>query len=120
MNAAIARPNVQRPKFRARGRHRPGHMNKLEARYCQQLEIEKNIGKVLWWSFEAIKFKLADKTYLTPDFIVMTNDGYLEAHEVKGFWEDDARAKIKVAADKFPVKFVAVQWKSGAWVYEEI
>jgi hypothetical protein len=28
----------------------------------------------------------------------MLADGQLQAHEVKGHWEDDARVKIKVAA----------------------
>lgn len=107
-------------RFRSRGRHRPGVMNKLEARYAAKLEADKNSGTILWYSFEAIKLKLADKTYLTPDFIVMLNDGYLEAHEVKGFWEDDARVKIKVAAAKFPFKFVAIKFVRGQWEYEEI
>lgn len=107
-------------RFRARGRHKPGVMNKLETRYASQLATELNAGLILWWSYEAIKLKLADKTYLTPDFLVMRNDGYLECHEVKGFWEDDARVKIKCAAAKFPFKFIAIQLKSGQWSYEEI
>ncbi len=107
-------------KMRARGRHRPGHMNKLEARYALQLQFEKNTGQIVWWAFEGMKFKLADKTYLTPDFMVMTSEGFIEAREVKGFWEDDARVKIKVAADKFPVKFIAIHFKAGQWISEEI
>ena len=30
---------------------------------------------------------------------------------MKGFWQDDARAKIKIAADLYPVRFVAVRVK---------
>lgn len=83
----------------------------------------KNSGSIQWYAFEAMKFKLADKTFYTPDFIVMTHEGYLEAHEVKGFWEDDARVKIKCAAEKFPIKFIA--WKLDktaphGWAAEEI
>lgn len=100
-------------------------MNRLEARYSQKLEIDKQTGLIQWWAFESVKFKLADKTYLTPDFIVMRNDGYLEAHEVKAnrvtFW-DDARVKVKVCAEKFPIKFVVVFPVKGSsdWSYEEI
>ena len=47
----------------------------------------------------------------------------LEFHEVKGFWRDDARVKIKVAAEHFPFKFVAVRKKKlsegGGWDVEE-
>ena len=50
-------------------------------------------------------------------------DGALEAHEVKGYWQDDARAKIKIAADMCPLRFVAVQAlpkkAGGGWKVEE-
>ena len=39
----------------------------------------------------------------------MLGDGTLECHEVKGHWEDDARVKIKCAAEKFPFRFVAMK-----------
>lgn len=35
--------------------------------------------------------------------------GALEAHEVKEHWQDDARAKIKIAADMYSLRFVAVR-----------
>lgn len=106
--------------FRSRGRHRPGVMNRLESKYAAKLESDKNTGHVQWYAFEAIKLKLADKTYLTPDFLVMTNDGYLECHEVKGFMYDDAAVKLKVAANKFPFKFVLIKQLRGAWDFKEI
>ena len=33
----------------------------------------------------------------------------MELHEVKGHWQDDARVKIKVAAEQYPFRFVAVK-----------
>ncbi|HEY5798681.1 MAG TPA: DUF1064 domain-containing protein, partial [Burkholderiaceae bacterium] len=58
-----------------------------------------------------------------PDFAVMLTCGALEAHEVKGFWQDDARAKIKIAAEMYPLRFVAIQAKAkkdgGGWKVEE-
>lgn len=107
-------------KFRARGARRvSGQMNKTEGRYANELATQHRLGHIHWYAFEGMKFKLADKTFYTPDFIVLTNDGFLEAHEVKGFWEDDARVKIKVAAQMFPVKFIAVKpVKGGGWETE--
>ena len=93
-------------------------MNKLEAEYSRELETAKQTGLILWWAYEAIKFRLADRTFYTPDFIVMRCDGEMQAHEVKGFWEDDARVKIKVAAELFPLPFVAVMKRKGQWVNE--
>ena len=110
-------------KFYALGRLKTGQMNKTEAAYAQTLEIEKQHGFVLWWRFEALKFRLADNTFYTPDFAVLRSDNQLEAHEVKGFWQDDAKAKIKIAADMYPIKFIAVKAKAkkhgGGWEVEE-
>ncbi len=91
--------------------HHSGQMNKAESRYAQELEIRKRKGEVLWYAFEAIKLRLADRTFYTPDFAVVFCDGEcLEFHEVKGHWEDDARVKIKVAAQQFPhFRFIAIR-----------
>jgi hypothetical protein len=52
----------------------------------------------------------------------MLANGELELHEVKGFWQDDARVKIKIAADLYPMRFIAVRAKlkkeGGGWVVE--
>jgi len=95
-------------------------MNNTEKRYAVQLGLMKRAGQILGWSFEGLNFRLADRTYFKPDFLVVFPDRF-EIHEVKGFWRDDARVKIKVAAKLYPwFKWVAVQWKKKQWVYEKI
>lgn len=96
----------------ALGRLKVGTMNKTEAGYGQHLELLKHAGEVLWYRFEGVKLRLADNTFYTPDFAVMAATGRMELHEVKGFWEDDARVKIKVAAEMYPFKFFAVKVKT--------
>lgn len=107
----------------ALGRLKAGQMNKTEAAYAQHLELLKQAGEIIWYKFEGMKFKLANNTFYTPDFTVQRANLVLEAHEVKGFWQDDARVKIKVAASEFPVKFIAVKAKTkkegGGWQVEE-
>lgn len=109
----------------AKGNHgtRNQGMNKLEKEYEHHLECKKIAGQILWYEFEKIKFKLADNTFYTPDFAVMNREGYIEIHEVKGFWEDDARVKIKVANNLFPFKFLAIKKAAkkdgGGWAVEE-
>lgn len=103
----------------ALGRMKTGAMNNTEAAYASDLELLKRNGDVLWYRFEGLKFRLADNTFYTPDFAVMVKDGSLEAHEVKGFWTDDARVKIKVAAEMYPIRFVAIKRVRGAWEVEE-
>lgn len=108
---------------RARGHHTPGQMNKLEARYAADLEARKLAGEIRLYQFEALKLRLAKNTFLTPDFFVIADDGTVEIHECKGFWEDDARVKIKVAAETFPFRFLAIKARpkkdGGGWQFEE-
>jgi len=106
-------------RTKALGRMKAGRMNNLEFKYSAKLERMKQAGEILWYSFESMKFRLADKTFYTPDFMVLLKNGQLEAHEVKGFWEDDARVKIKVAAEVYPINFIGITFKAGAWKYEE-
>ena len=94
---------------RALGRLPPGTMNKTEAAYAAALDARKAAGEVVWWKFEASKLRLANNTFYSPDFTVMLADGSIEQHEVKGHWQDDARVKIKVAADQHPYRFIAVK-----------
>lgn len=99
--------------------HKAGQMNKLEAAYAARLESLKLAGEIADYRFECVKLRLADRTFYTPDFMVLRADGTFEMHEVKGFWEDDARVKIKVAAELYPFKFIAARKQKGAWVFEE-
>lgn len=62
----------------------------------------------------------------TPDFAVMLANGQMERREVKGaraIFQDDARAKIKIAAGMYPFRFVAVRPKpkkdGGGWAKED-
>lgn len=96
--------------MQALGRLEKGELNKTEEAYKLHLDMLCLAGEVLWYRFEPFRLVLAEKTTYTPDFLVQLANGYLEVHEVKGRWMDDARVKIKVAAAMFPVfKFVAIQ-----------
>ena len=107
----------------ALGRLKTGAMNKTEAAYDAHLATQQHAGQILWRKFEGLKLRLADNTFYTPDFAVMAADGVMECHEVKGYWQDDARAKIKVAADMYPFRFLAVRVKpkkeGGGWAVED-
>ena len=95
--------------------HKSGEMNKTEAAYAAYLDGLKKDCLIADYRFEAVKLRLADKTFYTPDFMVLMPDFSFEMHEVKGFWEDDARVKIKVAAAQFPFKFVAIRKTKNGW-----
>jgi len=99
-------------------------INALETRYILEvLEPARISGKIVEWWYEGVRFKLADRTTYTPDFMVLMPDGMIEIHETKGFWEEDARVKIKVAASLFPFTFKALRpiakKHGGGWTIEE-
>lgn len=107
----------------ALGRLKAGVMNKTEEEYSKRLELLKKAEEIILYEFESVTLKIAKDTRYTPDFFVMTKEGFIEMHEVKGFWRDDAKVKIKVAAEKFPFRFIAVKAKAkkdgGGWSIEE-
>lgn len=104
----------------ARAIYRHGVMNKTEARYAMKLRAFVSSGLVKEFAYEAVKLRIGEACFYTPDFMVINVDDVVEFHEVKGFWRDDARVKIKAAAEKFPFRFIAVQEVGGKWKYEEI
>jgi hypothetical protein len=97
-------------------------MNQLEKRYAELLELSTKVKpqEVAAWRFEQVKLRLAKATFYTPDFKVIRPDGLIEYHEVKGHWEDDARVKIKCAAEMYPeYLFVGVTWdRRKGWQFE--
>lgn len=109
--------------LQALGRLKVGSMNNTEAAYAATLNARRYAGEVTWFKFEGVKLRPANNTSYTLDFAVMLADGALEMHEVKGFWQNDARAKIKIAADLYPLRFFAVWAKpkneGGGWAVEE-
>jgi hypothetical protein len=108
----------QEQRIVAKGEIPKRDKNKTESAYGNYLEALKHAGAVLWYEFEGIKLRLADNTYYTPDYAVIAADGVMEMHEVKGFWRDDARVKIKVAADIYPFRFMAIKKAKDGWERE--
>lgn len=106
------------------GRLPAGTMNNTEAAYDAHLQMLHRAGEIIWHKFEHIKLRLADKTFLTVDFAVLPASGLLELREVKGFFRDDAKVKIKVAASMYPFKFILVRRRpkrdGGGWIETEV
>lgn len=94
-------------------------MNGLETRYSQLLQQGVIEDQIAAWRFEPVSLRLGDNTFYRPDFMVIRSTGQIEFHETKGYWREDARVKIKVAATAFPwFTFYAIQEKHSAFVYE--
>lgn len=118
----LERTADRRVETPAPAKPRRGRLNKLEARFQREfLQRKRDKGDLLWYDFEALKFRLADGAWYTPDFVSEDMHGSMVAWETKGFWREAARIRIKVAADKYPwIRFIAVtrDRRTGEWVFE--
>lgn len=126
-----AKPEPVKPtskqRLHALGRKKKGEMNATEQKFANYLRTMEITGEVLWWKHEGIKLLLADRTTLTVDFNVMYADGLLVMVDVKGakaIIEDDAKCKMKIAADQYPFvfryAFPKPKGDGGGWLIEEI
>lgn len=112
--------------FYAAGRMKSGALNKTEQEYEQAFLAPKlRSGEILWYKFEAIKLKISEKCFYTPDFAVLPKSKIIEFHEVKGaFVMDDSIVKIKAASELFPFVFLLCKKQSkrrgGGWEIAEI
>ncbi len=101
----------------AKGRRVAGRMNGLEADFAATFLGGKAHG------FEDITLRLGEDCRYTPDFWFLGDGDVLTFAEVKGFWRDDARVKIRVAAERYP-QFRFEAWRKqtrkegGQWVRE--
>lgn len=96
-------------------------MNGLEERYADVLWLRQRAGEVRRYWFEPMKLLLGSGAYYKVDFVVWFADDTVECHEVKGFWREAARVRIKTAATAYPIfRFLAVQFKKGEWKFETI
>lgn len=113
------------PRGQSPRRHRDGAMNRTEAAYADHLWQQQVTGEIAWYAFEPIKLRLADRSWYSPDFLVMLPNGVLQLHEVKGrkgsgyYATEDSRLKVRFAAEQYPFS-VVVAWPrkksdGGGW-----
>lgn len=125
------------PKSGVKMRLPPAEGNKLEQVFGLRLFSMRQRGEIRQFAYEPVKLRLAKGCFYTPDFMVVENDGTITVYEVKdwrsgskkhplkklkGFWREDARIKLKVAARLFPMlRFMAATKDPGlGWVFESI
>lgn len=77
-----------------------------EANYARYLNWLIQHGEIQSWEFECKTFLFEGQTRgvisYTPDFRVVTANGEVEWHEVKGWMDDKSKARLKKMAKFFP------------------
>lgn len=78
--------------------------SKLEARYANYLERLREIGEILWWTYEPTLLIRShqDPDHWKPDFLVWRADATVELHECKGPIEQDDVHKLKWTRSDYP------------------
>ncbi len=121
----LSGPATAAQRMQALGRLKVGTLNKTERAYEALLKEWQHAGLVVWFKFEGVKLRLADNTFYTPDFAVMLSNGQMELHEVKGaraIFADDAKVKVKIAAELYPFPFVVAfpvpKNRGGGWEFD--
>ena len=112
---ALTQTGVPRPRVPV------SPMNEWEQKYAQHLRMRQVAGEVRTFEFEAMRLRMgiaanepgSRGSWFTPDFSVWLTDGSFELHEVKGFWREAARVRIKTAASLYPFRFVVVRKVRG-------
>ena len=101
-------------------------MNDYERAYVDEvLDPLLRARRIVRWDFQPCKLRLADNSFYTPDFRVVNINHFVEFHEVKGWWREDARLKIKYAAEAHPYVFLAIMVKKvakkrgGGWTFSK-
>ena len=79
------------------------YRSNLERRYAEILEGRKIVGEIRMWLYEPASLQIGGGARYTPDFLVFNLDGSVEFHEVKGFWREAAKVRLRVAIEKFPM-----------------
>jgi hypothetical protein len=119
-NKPAAKTVTAKENYQALGRKKGGGMNKTERMYSELLELQYRSGDIQWYKFEAMKFKIAPQCWFKVDFMVLTKEGELQAHEVKAYViTDDSLVKIKACAAMFPFKFFIKRLVKGNWETRE-
>jgi len=112
-------------RLQALGRMKVGEKNQTEQRFEDEvLRPGMMTGDFLWYRFEGVKLRLADNTFLTVDYAVLPKDGVLTMIDVKGgpgVFMEDARVKMRVAADTYPFVFqMAWPEKGRGWTFKGV
>jgi len=112
-----AKPSLSAAPLKVKESTDEEKLNKTERAYLAFLRSRR----VRWIGIQNITLKLADDTRYTPDFWTIDDCNMLNAIEVKGFFRDDAKVKLKVAARQFPfVTFWVVRRDGTGWTNEHV
>jgi len=104
----------------------PGFASKWEAIFAMELEDKKRSGEIIEWHYEPITFRLSDSSVVegkkvraityTPDFVLWLPGMKMQCVEIKGFRNNNAINRFKVAKDKFrKIEFVMLKRTKGEW-----
>jgi hypothetical protein len=111
------RPNCSwKAAWREIGGFKKYYRSKWEANYARYLQFLLEHNEIQKWEHEPETFWFTEilrgcRSYL-PDFRITENNGEIEYHEVKGWYDDRSKTKIKRMKKYYPnIKLVLIDAK---------
>lgn len=103
--------------------HKTPYKSRLEADFAAELELRRRADEILLWEYEPMSFRLGERLFYTPDFMVLTQTREMILYEVKGSWKAQgasrSRVKVKALAAKFwYLRIEGVTRCNGQWNFE--
>jgi hypothetical protein len=112
-------PRRQAP--RPHSRVKRNEMSKLEIKYQQHLNELIRAGVVASFEYERNTINLAKRTTYTPDWLIQYTDGRVVYHETKGYMEEDAWIRMKIANRMQMIPIYVVTWnRAEGWVIKPV
>jgi hypothetical protein len=96
------------------------YKNPTERQYAGLLNIQKANGDIIDWKYEPYHIRLANHTFIIPDFVITTANGQ-EVHEVKGHERPAWKAKWKIFKEMYAkefYRFLVCKKINGIWRIE--
>lgn len=95
--------------------------NKTEEAFWQMQLLRVRAGEILYCYWEPFNLRFADSVYYKIDCLVVELDATITLYEVKGYFTEAGRRKVKVAARLFPYfRIIVATWPKKQWHYEPI
>lgn len=109
-------------KAKANLARKDAYASSTEREYAETLKLRKMAGEIYDWAYEPVRLRIGDGAFYRPDFQVINLNGVIEYHEVKGFWREAAKVRIRAAKALHPYSFFVVTKGKGVmtWKIEEI
>lgn len=110
-----AQPKKKSQPFPGPVEFKDPYKNNTEREYASYLDALKHMKEIVWWAYEAWGFRIADNTFIYPDFAIAYKT-HIEIHDTKGHVRPQWWVKFKTLKEICPIfRYATVKKEKGEW-----